>query len=77
MKKRSILSWIFEFAGRKKFYFVGSVVLAILGVAASFVPYILIADIVKELLSGNREWDYYLEMVLLMGLFWLIRITLH
>lgn len=77
MKKRSIVSWIFEFAGRKKTYFVGSVALAILGVAASFVPYLLIADIVKELLSGNREWDYYLKMVLLMGLFWLIRITLH
>ncbi len=76
-EKRSILSWIFEFAGRKKSYFLGSVVLAIFGVAASFVPYLIIADIVKELLSGNREWDYYLKMVLLMGLFWLVRMTLH
>ena len=31
-KKRGILSWVFEFAGKKRAYFVGSVVLAMLGV---------------------------------------------
>ncbi|MBO4866879.1 MAG: ABC transporter ATP-binding protein [Ruminococcus sp.] len=76
-KKRSLLSWILEFAGRKKSYFGGSVVLAILGVAASFIPYLIMADIVEKLLCGNREWDYYLKQVLLMGLFWVIRVTLH
>ena len=76
-KKRSLLSWILEFAGRKKSYFGGSVVLAILGVAASFIPYLIMADIVEKLLCGNREWDYYLKQILLMGLFWVIRVTLH
>ncbi|MBR4627224.1 MAG: ABC transporter ATP-binding protein [Ruminococcus sp.] len=76
-KKRSLLSWVIEFAGRKKGYFGGSVVLAIFGVAASFIPYLIMADIVEELLGGNREWEYYLKQTLLMGLFWVIRITLH
>lgn len=76
-KKRGILSWILEFAGRKRAHFAGSVVLAILGVAASFVPYLIIAQIVTQLLAGNREWSYYLTQVLLMALFWLIRMTLH
>lgn len=76
-KKRSLLSWILEFAGRKKSYFGGSVVLAIFGVAASFIPYLIMANIVEKLLGGNREWDYYLKQVLLMGLFWVIRVTLH
>ena len=55
MKKRGVLSWVIEFAGRKKSYFGGSVTLAILGVAASFVPYLITADIVGQLLSlgGN------------------------
>ncbi len=39
MKKRGLLSWVLEFAGRKRGYFGGSVVLAMFGVAASFVPY--------------------------------------
>ena len=76
-KKRSLLSWVIEFAGRKKSYFGGSVVLAIFGVAASFIPYLIMADIVEELLGGNREWEYYLKQTLLMGVFWVIRITLH
>ncbi len=77
MKKRGLLSWVLEFAGRKRWYFGGSVVLAILGVAASFVPYLIITKIVSELLAGNREWAFYLKQVLLMGLFWVIRMTLH
>ena len=77
MKKRGLLSWVLEFAGRKRIYFGGSVILAMLGVAASFVPYMIIADIVGQLLSGNREWDYYLKQVLMMALFWAIRMTLH
>ena len=77
MKKRSVLSWVLEFAGRKRAYFGGSVVLAVFGVAASFVPYIIIAKIVTQLLAGNREWSYYLSQVLLMALFWLVRMTLH
>ncbi len=76
-KKRGLLSWILEFAGRKKGYFGGSVALAVLGVAASFVPYLIIARIVEQLLAGNREWRFYLTQVLLMALFWLIRMTLH
>ena len=77
VKKRGALSWIMEFAGRKRAYFGGSVILAILGVAASFVPYLIIAMIVEQLLAGNREWSYYLTRVLLMALCWLIRMTLH
>ena len=76
-KKRGLLSWVLEFAGRKRGYFGGSVVLAIFGVAASFIPYLIIARIVEQLLSGNREWRFYLTQVLLMALFWLIRMTLH
>ena len=49
MKKRGLLSWVLEFAGRKRKYFAGSMILAICGVAASFVPYLLIANIVKKL----------------------------
>ncbi len=51
--------------------------LAIFGVAASFVPYLIIARIVEQLLAGNREWDFYLKQVILMGIFWAIRMTLH
>lgn len=77
MKKRGLLSWLLEFAGRKKSYFSGSVVLAIFGVAASFVPYLITANIVSNLINGNRNAEYYLHRVLLMGAFWILRILMH
>ncbi len=67
MKKRGFFSWVLEFAGRKGAYFGASVVLAIFGVAASFAPYMIIAGIVKQLIAGNTEWDWYLKQTLLMG----------
>ncbi|MCR4695352.1 MAG: ABC transporter ATP-binding protein/permease [Pseudobutyrivibrio sp.] len=77
MKKRSTFSWVLEFAGRKKSFYLGSVLLAIFGVAASFMPYLLIADVVGELLSGSRDFNYYLKAVILMAICWIVRVTLH
>ncbi|MBE5841190.1 MAG: ABC transporter ATP-binding protein [Butyrivibrio sp.] len=77
MKKRSTISWVLEFAGRKKSYYLGSVLLAILGVATSFLPYLIIADMVKELLAGNRDFNDYLRSVILMGVCWVFRVTFH
>ncbi len=76
-KKRSTLSRVLEFAGRKKSYYVASVTLAVFGVVASFIPYLLIADIVGNLLTGNTDPAYYLKKVALMALLWIIRIVLH
>nr|WP_034909104.1 ABC transporter ATP-binding protein [[Eubacterium] cellulosolvens] len=77
MKKKGLISWIMEFAGRKKSYYGGSVSLAIFGVAASFVPYLLTADIISQLLAGNRDPEFYVRKVILMGVFWILRVTLH
>ncbi len=77
MKKRGILSWILEFAGRKKGYFGGSVVLAVFGVAASFIPYLIIADIVRNLLAKNSDPKYYLMRMILLVVIWIVRILLH
>ncbi|MBR3645296.1 MAG: ABC transporter ATP-binding protein [Lachnospiraceae bacterium] len=77
MKKKSIITWILEFAKIKRRYFRGSIVLAVFGVAASFIPYIVIADVVSQLLVGNREWNYYFRQVILMGVAWIVRYILH
>ena len=77
MKKRSTISWVIEFAGRKGGFFIGSIVVAILGVACSFIPYLIIADIVKELIGGNSDPAYYLKLVIFMGVCWVLRVLLH
>ena len=76
-KKKNPISWVLTFAGRKKSYYSGSVTLAVFGVAFSFLPYLLIADIVGQLLAGNREASYYVRQVAFMAVAWVLRILLH
>lgn len=77
MKKKNLLSWILEFAGRKCLYFIGSIILAMSGVAASFAAYTVVARIANQLLIKNMEWNYYLKQTILLGVCWLIRVSLH
>ncbi len=77
MKKRSAFSWVLEFAGREKSYYLGSFLIAILGVTVSFVPYLIIADVVAKLLSGKRDVDYYITAVIMLGFCWIVRVFLH
>lgn len=76
-KEKSTVSWLAEFAGEKKNLYVASVVMAILGVACSIAPYIMIGDIAEKLIGGNREWQTYLKDAIIMAVFWVGRVTLH
>lgn len=76
-KERSTVSWLAEFAGEKKNLYVASVVIAVMGVACSIVPYIIIGDIVAKLIGGNRDWQFYLKDGMIMAVFWVVRVILH
>ena len=69
-QNKSLLSWIFTFAGEKKSAYFASIFFALLKVACGIVPYILIAAIVRELLSGLRDWNLYLRQCAVIALFW-------
>ena len=76
-KKKSLLSWIFTFAGKKKPVYFVSVFFAILRVACGMAPYILIANIVRELLDGVRDWNLYLKQCAIVAAFWLGNALFH
>ena len=69
-KKKSLLTWIFTFAGEKKPAYFASIFFALLKVTCGIAPYILIANIVRELLSGVRDWNVYLRECAIIALFW-------
>lgn len=73
-KKRSTVSWLAEFAGEKKKLYAMSVAAAILGVACSIVPYIIMGNIVAKLIGGNRDWQFYLKAGIVMAVFWVGRV---
>ncbi|MFQ9516213.1 MAG: ABC transporter ATP-binding protein [Eubacterium sp.] len=76
-KEKSATSWLAEFAGEKKNLYVASVLVAILGVACSVVPYVIMGDIVAKLIGGNRDWQFYLKDGAIMAIFWLGRVVFH
>ena len=76
-KEKSVIAWLAEFAGARKSLYTASVLLAICGVACSIIPYIIMGNMVKELIDGNREWGFYLQMGLIMAVFWLGRVIFH
>lgn len=76
-KERSTVSWLAEFAGEKKSLYLASVIFAIIGVACSIVPYVIMGDMVAKLVGGNRDWQFYLRDGIIMAVFWIGRVTFH
>lgn len=76
-KQRSVISWLVEFAGTHKRLYTASVLLAVCGVACSIAPYILMGDIVTELVGGVKQWEGYRNACILMALFWALRVVFH
>ena len=76
-KQRSVISWLVEFAGTHKRFYTASVLLAVCGVACSIAPYILMGDIVTELVGGVKQWEGYRNACILMALFWALRVVFH
>ena len=58
-KKKSTIQWIAEFAGTHKSKYIASIVTATLGVLCGLAPYVIVAQIIKELVNGNRDWNSY------------------
>ncbi|MBR3057088.1 MAG: ABC transporter ATP-binding protein [Clostridiales bacterium] len=77
VKPRSTVSWVVEFAGTKKSYYVASIVLAILSVAFGFLPYVFIGRIVKELLSGNADSTFCYRQLLFVAICWVLNRLMH
>lgn len=76
-KERSAVSWLAEFAGEKRSLYIASVIAAVGGVACSIVPYVIMGNIVTELIGGNRDWMFYLKSGIIMAAFWIGRVAFH
>ncbi len=76
-KERSAVSWLAEFAGEKRSLYIASVIAAIVGVACSIVPYVIMGDIVTELIGGNRDWMFSQKSGIIMAVFLIGRVVFH
>ena len=77
VKKRSVLSWIMEFAGSKRSSYALSVVLAILSVVSGFIPYVFLANMVRGLLEKTADFSFCMTQCLWMALFFVLDRLFH
>ena len=76
-KSKSPFFWVLSQAGVHKSQFALSVILALIGVAASIAPYFVVVQVVRGLMGGNQDFSYYLRLALLTALFWFVRVLCH
>ena len=75
--EKSPAAWILTFAGSHKRLYGISVLAAVLGVICSMVPYVIMGEMIRRLVAGERNWQTYLILGLWMALFWTGRVVFH
>ena len=76
-KEKSTFGWIMEFAGQKRSLYVVSVIVAVFGALCHIVPFFLMAGIIQKLMAGETEFSIYVTDLILMAVFWALRVVLH
>lgn len=76
-KKRSVVSWLAELAGPRKAEYGASVLLALAGAACQLIPYFIIIDLVRALVSGEATFNWCVKECLFMAGWWVLRYLLH
>ena len=76
-KERSAVSWLMEFAGEKRIFYIVSVVAAIIGVICSVTPFLFVSDIVIRLIERETRWSGYLMDGVAIAVLWMLRYLFH
>lgn len=76
-KKKSLISWIMEFANTKRSLYVASVILATCGVICSMVPYYFVGRIVQKLLAHEKGFSAYQWDFVVIAVAWTLRVLFH
>lgn len=76
-KQKGLLDYILKFAGEDKKNYIKSVMLALVGVMFSLLPYLLMGDMVRKLMEGEANFAVFLKEGLLMAVCWILRVVFH
>ncbi len=76
-QKRSASSWLMELSKGRRGEYAFSIIVALLGVACSLIPYFIIIKIITALVIGTAELRQCLTLCAWMAGFWVLRYALH
>lgn len=66
-KKRSTASWLWVFTEGRRGEYLASVLAALIGVACSLVPYVIMLRLIQALVGGSADRAWCLKQCLVMG----------
>ncbi len=70
MKSRGLLSILFDYAGKKKTYYVFSIITSLISVICGIIPFYFIASIINKLIDGSHDFnDFTLDIIMLLVFF--------
>ena len=70
-------SWLWEFTEGKRGVYLRSIILALLGVACMMLVYVCLAELIRELVAGNRDKGFYMQRGIQIGILWMLRYAFH
>ena len=76
-QKLSASSWLIELSKGRQGEYVFSIIVALMGVACSLIPYFIIIKIITALVNGTAELYGCLTLCAWMAAFWILRYVLH
>lgn len=74
---KNTFSWLWDFTKGKRCIYLLSVTLALLGVACMLLTYICLAALIRELVAGGHEMDFYMQRGVQIGILWMLRYAFH
>ena len=75
--QRSASSWLMELADGRRSEYALSILVALIGVACSLIPYFIIIKIITALVNGTAELTQCMILCAWMALCWVLRYVLH
>ena len=74
---KNTFTWLWKFTEGKRGVYLRSIILALLGVVCMLLVYVCLAELIRELIGGNRDIDFYIQRGIQIGILWMLRYAFH
>ncbi len=74
---KNTFSWLWEFTKGKRGIYLLSVTLELLGVACMLLTYICLAALIRALVEGGQDMNFYMQRGIQIGILWMLRYAFH
>ena len=74
---KNSFKWLWKFTEGKRGTYLLSILFALFGVTCMLLTYICLAELIRELVGGNRDPRFYMNRCIQIGILWIMRYAFH